>query len=178
MSSELVVAVLVGVLSSVITGGAGLIGISWNIRRSEKHRQLDASRATHGTAVNACEKANEWIERSIFLTGEVMANQGDGPGSFYHLQAPLEIFEERESALSEVRSDLYRVAMGNADATVRERAELLRFQMGEQSLPFAYAMQFPERVENLRMLSGRIISLQEPLRELEAAVVSAIDGST
>lgn len=176
MSSELWVAVLVGTLSSAITGGAGLVGIGWNIRRSESHRQRDESRATHDAAVSACEKSRDWIERSIFLIGEVIAEQADDPGSEYKLPSTTHIFEERTAELADVRSCLYRVAMGNANATVRERADFLRFQMGEQTQLFAYAMQLPERVENLRMLSGRIISLQKPLRELEESIVSAISG--
>lgn len=174
MNGEIWVAVLVGVLSSVITGGAGLAGIVWSIRNSDKHRALDASRATHDTAVGACEAAWAWIERSQFLLWELIADNGDEGGSEYVLSTPWEIYQELDGSAEDVRSALYRVAMGNADSSVREKAYLLRGMVGQLSEALARTLQDADRVDWLRELAGKVQSLQTPLRELEAAMVKAI----
>lgn len=176
MNSGIWIAVLVGVLSSVITGGAGLLGIGLSLKNSDKHRRLEANRTTHDIAVSACERSRVWIERSLFLFTELIAEHGNEGGSEFSLPGPLEIYQERFAAMEEVRSSLYRVAMGNADERVRKSANRLHFELGQLAEPMEMALQVPDEIQHMRTLYDDVVSLHNPLRDLEQFVVKAISA--
>ncbi|TSI11987.1 hypothetical protein [Brevibacterium aurantiacum] len=176
MSSEILVAVFVGVLTAVITGGCGLVGIIWTLRNSDKHRRLEAIRSTHDTAVSACESARALIEHASFWIWELSVERDDNAGSEYSLPTPTEMADALIAEDQKVRAALYRVEMGNADPSIRENAQEVRSIIGHQIERIARILQMSEGTRQLRTLLGEIESMESPLRELENSIVKAFDS--
>lgn len=95
-------------------------------------------------------------------------------GSQYSLPKPMEFFAMSNSESLQVRSALYRVAMGNADKQTRRLANLLHFEMEQIEDQFETAMQLADHDDLLAGLAENIRRLQKPLDELEQSVVKAI----
>ena len=74
----------------------------------------------------------------------------------------------------QVRSELYRVSLGNADEQTRKNANRLHFEMDTLEDQFKTAMQLADQDDRLESLLESLRGLQGPLRALEQSLVKAV----
>lgn len=168
-------AVLVAVIGSGLTGLAGLIGIMVSVRNGNRQRLQADKRATHDSAVGACQSAKDWIRYTIHTVEEMRLEQSNHEGgSQYALPSPTEFFDKSSFESMQVRSELYRVSLGNADEQTRKNANRLHFEMDTLEDQFKTAMQLADQDDRLESLLESLRGLQGPLRALEQSLVKAV----